>query len=102
MMTRPIHMASLSGREGRFACLQSRLPLPISLKDAKKPLGADRLVPRLPAEKAPSGATSALMVRPDNVCAYSVGDGSPILVAPEQITTESRAMRNAVPRLWSR
>src|SRR4051812_38277777 len=78
-------------REEVFICPQTKLPLrAMSLEEAKKALGSDDVVPRASIGPEPFGVTTTLMVRSDNMCAYPVVDGIPILLAPEQITSPDR------------
>jgi uncharacterized protein YbaR (Trm112 family) len=84
-------IAALTARQAVFICPKTKLPLrAMSLEDAKKALGSERLAARANTEPAPFGVTSTLMVRSDHACAYPVVDGIPILLGPEQITPADR------------
>lgn len=86
-----LDMPALTSDAAIFICPQSKLPLrPMPLEQAKEALKSAELAPRLNADPAPFGVTPTLMVRSDGHCAYPVVDGTPILLAPEQITPANR------------
>jgi SAM-dependent methyltransferase/uncharacterized protein YbaR (Trm112 family) len=74
-------------------CPQTRLPLRLlSLAEARIAMGSQELVPRTNRAPAPFGVTDTLLVRSDNLCAYPVVNGVPILMAPEQLTSPAHAV----------
>src|SRR6478672_10191993 len=90
-MSLEIDTVGLTAGQAVFICPQTKLPLrSMSLEQAKEALGSASLAPRTNSDPAPFGVTPTLMVRSDNVCAYPVVDGIPVLLAPEQITPSDR------------
>jgi uncharacterized protein YbaR (Trm112 family) len=86
-----LDMPKLLAGENVFICPETKLPLrAVSLEEAKKALGSNDLVPRTNVDPEPFGVTTTLMLRSDNLCAYPVVDGIPILFTPEQITSPAR------------
>ncbi len=86
-----IDMPALTCAEAIFICPQTKQPLQAVTRDeARQAMGAAELVPRSNASPRPFGVTPIVMLRADNVCAYPVVDGIPILLVPEQLTPTDR------------
>lgn len=84
-------IVQLVGDERVFVCPRTKQPLrAMNLEYVKSALGATELSPRLNTPPLPFGITSSMLVREDDLCAYPIVDGIPILLTPEQITASDR------------
>ena len=93
MFEHNLNVVTLVGDEHVFVCPRTKQRLrAMSLEGHYWPL-ATELSPRLNTPPLPFGVTSQMLIRADNLCAYPIVDGIPILLWPEQITSSDRPQR---------